>query len=300
MDFYLNRNAASTRIIQRCVQCVKGSPEERTMLNVTASVVFYHNEIEDIVPLLKCLQQNKHVLHWVAVDNGSSNEIRDAVQVMGGVYVRTGRNLGFGRGHNLALKQLAGVNAPYHLILNPDITFGADALGSLASVMDSHPNVGLVMPKVLYPDGSNQYLCKLLPTPIDLLLRRFLPGPWKRFVEKRTASYELRALDYDAPAYVPTLSGCFMFTRRSVLDAVGGFDERFFLYMEDVDLCRRVLAVSKLLYWPGVTVQHIHQMGSYRNRKLLFLHIRSAIQYFNKWGWLHDPARRALNTRVFD
>ena len=259
------------------------------------SIVVYSGTLADVNQLLNNLQNDQHVLRWIVVDNGSSDEIRDAVQAMGGVYVRPGKNLGFGRGHNLALKQLAGVDAPYHLILNPDIVFDGDALGRLADVMDSHPDVGLVMPKVLYPDGSNQYLCKLLPAPIDLVLRRFLPGPLKRVAQKRTASYELRFLDSNTPAYVPSLSGCFMFARRSVLEAVGGFDERFFLYMEDVDLCRRMLAVSRLLYWPGVTVEHVHQMGSYRNRKLLFLHIRSAIQYFNKWGWIRDSTRAQIN-----
>jgi GT2 family glycosyltransferase len=209
--------------------------------------------------------------------------------------VRPGRNVGYGSGHNLALKALAGVNAPYHLILNPDIVFHADSLAKLADVMESHRDVGLVMPRVLYPDGSHQRLCKLLPAPIDLVLRRFLPGPLKVLVRERTAMYELHCLNPDAPAYVPSLSGCFMFTRRSVLEAVGGFDERFFLYMEDVDLCRRMLKISKLLYWPGVTVEHVHQMGSYRNRKLLFMHIRSAIQYFNKWGWIRDSARKQAN-----
>ncbi len=262
---------------------------------VTVSIVVYSGTLADVNQLLNNLQNDQHVLRWIVVDNGSSDEIRDAVQAMGGVYVRPGKNLGFGRGHNLALKQLAGVDAPYHLILNPDIVFDGDALGRLADVMDSHPDVGLVMPKVLYPDGSNQYLCKLLPAPIDLVLRRFLPGPLKRVAQKRTASYELRFLDSNTPAYVPSLSGCFMFARRSVLEAVGGFDERFFLYMEDVDLCRRMLAVSRLLYWPGVTVEHVHQMGSYRNRKLLFLHIRSAIQYFNKWGWIRDSTRAQIN-----
>ncbi len=274
---------------------MKGFPEEQPMPNITVSIVLHKCSVADIAPLLEGLQQDQHVLRWVVVDNGSSDEIRDAVQAMGGVYVSAGKNLGFGRGHNLALKQLAGVDAPYHLILNPDITFDADALGRLASVMDSHPEVGLVMPKVLYPDGSIQYLCKLLPAPIDLVLRRFLPGPLKRITQKRIASFDLRDLDYDVPAYVPSLSGCFMFARRSVLDAVGGFDERFFLYMEDVDLCRRMLAVSRLLYWPGVTVEHVHQMGSYRNRKLLLWHIHSAIKYFNKWGWIWDSKRTEIN-----
>jgi hypothetical protein len=265
------------------------------MANLTVSVIVFETRLREVESLLFKLSVEQSILRWIVVDNGGSNEIRDAVRTMGGIYVRTDRNLGFARGHNLAMKQLAGVDAPYHLILNPDITFDADALGRLAGVMDSHPDVGLVMPKVLYPDGSNQYLCKLLPAPIDLVLRRFLPGPWKDIARKRAALYELRFLDSDAPAFVPSLSGCFMFARRSVLEALGGFDERFFLYMEDVDLCRRMLGVSKLLYWPGVTVKHVHQMGSYRNRKLLFLHIRSAIQYFNKWGWIWDNKRKHIN-----
>jgi GT2 family glycosyltransferase len=262
---------------------------------ITASIVIYHNSLSRIQGLLGLLQQETCIEHWVVVDNGGSDEIRDAAQGMGGNYVRPGKNLGFGGGHNLALKQLAGVDAPYHLILNPDIVFDVDALGRLADVMDSHPDVGLVMPKVLYPDGSHQYLCKLLPAPIDLVFRRFLPGPWKGLGRKRTTLYELRFLDSDTPAYVPSLSGCFMFARRSVLEAVGGFDERFFLYMEDVDLCRRMLGISRLLYWPDVTVEHVHQMGSYRSRKLLFLHMRSAVQYFNKWGWIRDSTRKQIN-----
>src|SRR5487761_1517761 len=186
------------------------------MANLTVSAVVFDTELREIQFLLNQLSENKCVKRWVVVDNGSSDAIRDAVQGMGGIYVRPRKNLGFGGGHNLALKQLAGVEAPYHLILNPDIVFDGDALGRLADVMDSHPDVGLVMPKVLYPDGSNQYLCKLLPAPIDLVLRRFLPGPWKDRARKRTALYELRFLDSDTPAYVPSLSGCFMFARRSV------------------------------------------------------------------------------------
>ncbi len=270
------------------------------MANLTVSVVVFNTKLQEVLSLFNRLCADKCIERWIVVDNGASDEIRDSVRAMGGLYVRTEGNIGFGRAHNLALKELAGADAPYHLILNPDIAFDIDALDGLACVMESHPNVGLAMPKVLYPDGSIQYLCKLLPAPIDLVLRRFLPGRLKHLAQKRIASYELRNLDYDSPAYVPSLSGCFMFARRSVLDVVGGFDERFFLYMEDVDLCHRMGEVSRLLYWPGVTVAHVHQMGSYRSRKLLLLHIRSAVRYFNKWGWMYDPIRRALNARTFD
>jgi GT2 family glycosyltransferase len=251
---------------------------------ITVGIVIYKTEARDLNPLFSVLREHKLVSSWVVVDNGSSDEIRDTVARMGGTYIRPGKNIGFGSGHNLALKSLDSLTCPYHLILNPDIMFDGSVLEGLIRVMESHPEVGLLMPKVVYPDGRS-----------DLALRRFLPGRLSHLAKKRTAIYELHDLDYDSPAYVPSLSGCFMLIRKSVFKAVGGFDERFFLYMEDVDLCRRMSIVSKLLYWPGVTVKHVHQMGSYRDRKLLLLHIKSAIQYFNKWGWIVDGYRRRVN-----
>jgi hypothetical protein len=162
-------------------------------------------------------------------------------------------------------------------------------------VMDARRTVGLIMPKVIYPDGATQHLCKLLPTPLDVVLRRFAPGALQRLTRERMERYELRAMDTDQPAEVPFLSGCFMFTRRSVLNLLGGFDERYFLYMEDIDLCRRFSAVSRLLYWPSVSVTHEHQRGSHKSMKLMFRHVRAAIVYFNKWGWLFDPIRKQTN-----
>jgi hypothetical protein len=105
----------------------------------------------------------------------------------------------------------------------------------------------------------------------------------------------MKFFDYSRPVYVPVLSGCFMFTRRSVFDRVGGFDERFFLYMEDIDLCRRMGDISRLLFWPGITVTHGHAQGSYKHAHLLRVHIRAAIAYFNKWGWFNDPDRDLRN-----
>ena len=262
---------------------------------VTVSIVIYKTRLSDVYDLFTVLRSHELVESWVVVDNDASDAVREAVEEAGGIYVRTGKNIGFGAGHNVALKFLDSSACPYHIILNPDIKFDGSRLERLIEVMELQPDIGLLMPKVVYPDGRNQYLCKLLPTPADLLLRRFLPRRFSSLARKRTARYELHSLDYNAPAYVPSLSGCFMLLRMSVLKAVGGFDERFFLYMEDVDLCRRISTVSRLLYWPGVTVEHTHQMGSYRSKKLLFLHIRSAIQYFNKWGWVVDTYRGRTN-----
>jgi GT2 family glycosyltransferase len=262
---------------------------------VTASIVLYNHSPEDVGPLFEEFVKDEALSSWVVVDNGGSEEACALAEAKGAVCLRPGRNLGYGAAHNLALRSLAGNATPYHLILNPDIRLPDRSLSDLAAVMDAMGDVGLVMPRVLYPDGSTQYLCKLLPTPLDLLLRRFAGGPLRWLFGGRMNRYDMKDFDYSRPVYVPVLSGCFMFARRSVLDAVGGFDERFFLYMEDTDLCRRIGDHSRLLFWPQVTVSHSHTQGSYKDHSLLLLHIRSAITYFNKWGWLRDPARDTRN-----
>jgi GT2 family glycosyltransferase len=262
---------------------------------VTVSIVLYNHNVQDVRELFEDLARDATIAEWVVVNNGGSDGACAVAKSLGANCLNPGRNLGYGAAHNLALRSLANTAAPFHLILNPDIQLQSGVFVELGAVMDSMPQVGLLMPHVLYPDGSKQYLCKLLPTPLDLILRRFAVGPLRWFFGRRMARYEMRHCEYSRPMFVPVLSGCFMFTRRSVLESIGGFDERFFLYMEDTDLCRRIGEVSRLLFWPWTTVTHHHAQGSYKSLSLLRLHIQAAMEYFNKWGWWHDPVRDARN-----
>ncbi len=268
--------------------------------SVTASVVLYGHRLDETRNLFERLSTDPAIARWAVIDNGGSAEALDHALSLGALCLRPGRNLGYGAAHNLALLNLADVGAEYHVILNPDIMLGNRSLTELAAVMNTRPDVGLLMPRVVYPDGSIQLLCKLLPAPFDLLLRRFAPAFVKKLARKRIATFNLQNFDYKTPVSVPFLSGCFMFARRSVLDAVNGFDERFFLYMEDVDLCRRMATRSGLVYWPQVTVTHEHKMESYKNYRVLLLHLRSAITYFNKWGWIFDSKRRDINRATIE
>lgn len=261
---------------------------------VTASVVLYHHNPRQVLGLFEALTRDPALSEWVVVDNGGSGAACELATELGARCIRPDRNVGFGSAHNLAVRSLTTLSR-YHLIVNPDISLRENTLSELTAIMDATPDVGVVMPRVLNSDGSVQHLCKLLPTPLDLVLRRFGSGPWSRLFQVRMNRYDMRTFDYSRAVYVPVLSGCFMFIRRSVLEDVGGFDERFFLYMEDVDLCRRIGSVARLLFLPWVEVTHGYAQGSYKSARLLCVHIEAAIAYFNKWGWIYDPERSARN-----
>ncbi|MGA1863053.1 glycosyltransferase family 2 protein [Deferribacter thermophilus] len=263
---------------------------------INLSIVLYCNsadQIKKVIIKLKTVKLNKIYL----IDNSPTDELRELSKLDKRItYIFNNTNLGFGKGHNIALRKSVNENISYHLVLNPDVYFEEGILEELYNFMEKNPDVGLVMPKVLYPDGSLQYLCKLLPTPFDLFGRRFLNfGPFKKFIEKRNEIYELRFTGYDNIMEVPYLSGCFMFIRTKVLVKIGLFDERFFMYLEDTDLSRRIHKVSKTIYYPYVHIYHEYGKGSYKNLKLLRYHIDSSIKYFNKWGWLKDDERDKIN-----
>ena len=183
---------------------------------------------------------------------------------------------------------------PYHLVLNPDVVFDPSIINELLEYMEGHTSIGSLMPKIYYPNGDLQYLCKLVPAPMDLFGRRFLP---KWMMKKRKRRFELYDSGYSTIMNVPYLSGCFMLLRTSTLEDVGLFDERFFLYPEDIDLTRRIHKKYKTIFYPYVSVIHEYGRGSYKSMKLLYFHIVNMCRYFNKWGWFFDKERKEINAR---
>jgi GT2 family glycosyltransferase len=272
------------------------------MTDLSVSIVLYHNKKEQVEKAIYSVLNTDLKIRLFLLDNSTYDDLKSLSNIDSRIeYIFNNANLGFGKAHNIALKKSIKKNIPYHLVLNPDVYFEEGVLEELYNFMENNPDVGLVMPKVLYPDGTLQYLCKLLPTPLDLFGRRFLNfGPFKKIVEKRNEVYELRFTGYDKIMEVPYLSGCFMFIRTEVLKKVGLFDERFFMYLEDTDLSRRIHRVSKTVYYPEVSIYHEYGKGSYKNPKLLKYHLDSAIKYFNKYGWLFDKERDEINKKTLE
>ena len=254
----------------------------------------YRNRAEEVREAIGSFLSTGLKVRLYLVDNSPDDRLGTVCNDERVTYVFNGRNLGFGAGHNVALRASVG-EAACHVVVNPDVYFGGGVLEGLLEFMRNRPRVGAVMPKILNPDGSIQYLCKKLPTPVDLALRRFLPEALKPLVERRQAWYELRDQDYTRMLSVPVLSGCFLMMNREALSEVGLFDERYFMYLEDVDLCRRIRRRYRTIYLPEVSIYHHYGKQSYRRLRPFFHHTVSAVRYFQKWGWFSDAERIRIN-----
>lgn len=280
---------------------------------ITASIVTYNHHLLDFEPVLRSLFASPVDIVYIVDHSDTMLELKAelqeyAVKVLQGepqlrekrkagfqlIYIPQ-ENTGYGGGHNVALHAAKERGSEFHLVVNPDIWFGPEVIPALVNYMHEHPDTGNIMPKVLYPNGSIQRLAKMLPAPMDMLGRLCLPN---FLINRRNNKFELRQSGFTKTMNVPFLSGCFMFLRTSILDTVGYFDERFFLYGEDVDFSRRIYRQYKNIYLTDVTIYHTFTRGSRKSLRLLLIHIISMAKYFNKWGWLRDKERRRINNEV--
>lgn len=224
----------------------------------------------------------------VVLDNGSVDGTLAAVRRMAAedsrvAVIANPRNEGFSKGNNRILQM---VNSTYHVFCNPDITVTAGALETLIRFLRGRPDVAIVCPRVHFEDGRLQPLNKRHPTVSDLFLRRFMPSPLQRYFAGRMRRYDMLDRGYDESYDVPFVSGAFMLCRTQILRSLGGFDTRFFLYLEDADLSRRVQQSGwRTVYCPEAVVLHEWRRDAHRNYRGMLLFCASAVRYFNKWGW---------------
>jgi hypothetical protein len=265
---------------------------------IVASIVLYKNDRIQLLNAINSFLNTSFNVRLILVDNSPTDDLRNIIFDKRCEYFHNPNNPGFGSSHNFAIKNYVNYSK-YHLILNPDIFYSSGVIEELLTFMNKNNDVGLVMPKVLYPNGDIQYLCKLLPTPYDWIGRRF--NPFKSLVEKRNRLFELQFTNYDKIMEVPYLSGCFMFLRTESIKKIGYFDEKIFMYGEETDLCRRLISGGfKTIFYPMVSVVHEFQKGSHKSIRLTWIGIKSAIYYFNKWGWFFDFERKKINRFILE
>ena len=202
-------------------------------------------------------------------------------------------NLGMGGGNNLGI---AAAKSEYILILNPDTILGKDSITILLTYLKNHPEVGLIGPKLLYPDGSLQLSCSNFPQFFIPILRRTFLGD---YFKKIRDSFTMNDFDHNSIKEVDWLMGsCLMFRKKQATptgeEFWPRFDERYFMYFEDTDLARTFKSKKlKVIYNPGAVVIHDHARESAKyawyiaifTDRLAWIHISSWIKYFIKWGF---------------
>ncbi|MEK7672806.1 MAG: glycosyltransferase family 2 protein [Patescibacteria group bacterium] len=200
--------------------------------------------------------------------------------------VEPGRNLGYGAGHNFAAREAKG---KYLLILNTDITVEPDTLQKLVDYMEEHKDVGMVGPKLMYHDGRIQQSCRRHFKIFDLFIKRsFLKKMWP--FKQRYRRYIMGDFNHSSTQVVDLITGAFMVMPRELFEKINGFDERYFMFMEDFDLCRKTQdAGYKVVYYPEAVAVHYHKRlsdGSWFKlpfKKVFWFHFHSAIKYHWKW-----------------
>jgi GT2 family glycosyltransferase len=258
-------------------------------MQLTASLVLYKNNPEIVIQTIKSLFGTPIEIKLLVVDNSPTDELKkifdDFQEYDIDYYFNNGINVGFGQGHNFAISKVKKYD--YHLVINPDIYFESKVILDLIYYLNDNLDIGLIQPKILYPHGELQYLCKRNPTILALFIRGFIPnklasqGMFKLYMDW----YEMRETRYDKIMDVCYLSGCFMLFRRQYLEEIGYFDENFFLYFEDADITMRMAEKYRTVFYPNTYIYHYWARGSHTSLKLTWVTIQSAFYYFSKYGW---------------
>ena len=206
------------------------------------------------------------------------------------------KNRGFAAGNNEGLRRARGA---YVLIMNADIVVRDGGIHALVQFLDTHPHVGIVGPRLLNPDGTLQYSCYRFPHLFIPLYRR-TPLGYFSFARRHVARYCMEEMNHAVAHPVDWLLGACLLIRRNALSAVGCMDERYFLYFEDIDWCRRFWERGwEVWYAPQAALTHFHQRLSAEATGLSTLfsfatraHIVSGIKYFWKWRHHHSTEKQ--------
>ncbi len=201
-------------------------------------------------------------------------------------YLLNKKNLGYGKAINKLVSKIRDL-PDYIGILNQDLSWEKGTFEKLLAWLKLNKNVSLAVPKILNRQGEMQKLCKRNPTVLALLSRRFIPSCIKpKWLKKYDRWFVMDDFNYNDIFEVPYLSGCCMLVRTDAFNGVGGFDENYFLYLEDADLSRSLSQFGRCLHLPIAEVVHNWGRGNYEHINLMFINIHSALMYFSKWGWV--------------
>jgi len=279
----LARTQASRRLAVSPVGEVNHSKERQLLLLLVA----YHPSQREVEQLQACLAELPPQMGYaVVVNDHHPGEPVEQLAPGADGFLANPDNPGYGRAVNRLVAHL-GQLPPYIGVLNTDLSWPSGTFEQLLGWLQQHPQVSLAVPQILDEDGSPQKLCKQNPTVLGLFSRRFLPD-WLKptWLKRYDRWYVMADKDYQKVFEVPYLSGCCMLIRSEAFRRAGGFDERYFLYLEDADLTRSLARQGRCVHLPVAGVVHGWGRGNYHNLGLMAVNLISAWHYLRKWGWV--------------
>ncbi|KZR84306.1 glycosyltransferase family 2 protein [Synechococcus sp. MIT S9504] len=262
------------------------SEAEAPLRSLILLLVAFHPSKQEVNCLNTCLRSLPATIGYaVVVNDYLPGEPIDLLAENADSWLCNSDNPGYGRAVNRLVKTLP--NIPKYLgVLNTDLQWTKGTFATMTSWMDQNPDVVLAAPQILDPLGNEQKLCKRNPTVLGLLSRRFIPDWFKPgWLKRYDRWYVMADSSYDDQFDVPYLSGCCMVMQSKPFLQSGGFDERYFLYLEDADLTREMSLWGRCQHFSSAYVVHSWGRGNYKSLRLMVVNVQSAWRYFCKWGW---------------
>lgn len=250
-------------------------------IKISASIVLYKEDLKELQKTIICFLNTNLSKKLYLIDNTPNKQFQNVFNQQEIEYIGVGKNIGFGAGHNIVLEKIKK-HSNFHLILNPDVTFSKETIPNLILQLEANEKISMIAPKVFFPNGDHQFSCRRYPTILELFARRvpFFKSVFKKTIDK--GIYKDKNLDI--PFFAEYLTGCFQLYKTSDFIILNGFDKRYFLYMEDVDICKKIDTLAKLkLFYPKEKIEHVLKRGSEKRAKLFFRHLFSVVKYFMKW-----------------
>jgi GT2 family glycosyltransferase len=244
-------------------------------------VVVTWNNVEIIRHCLNSLLglSREHGLEVIVVDNASSDGTPDVVQheFPQATLIRNAENFGFARGNNIGIEASTG---RYVCLINSDVIVTEGCLEELLQYMEAHPDIGVVGPKMILPDGSVGRSCMGFPTIANWLWRALALDLFFR-TSRRFGAYLMPYFQYTCTTDVEVLTGWFWVVRRLAMKEVGLLDERFFMYAEDIDWCKRFKDAGwRVVFYPHASAVHYCAASSSRAPTRFYIEMRRAnLQY---------------------
>ena len=261
------------------------------MPTLSASIVVYTGAPEAMTAAQSVLKYTRRYdLTLYLIDNASpdgSGEVLERALERGVLscrpnqhveVIRSFENRGFGSGHNLVRDDLT---SDYHFILNPDILIESDVLSDMADWMEGHPYAVMARPGLRFPSGEVQVL-PLRRCSVRALVYRQLP--FLKFWKKYNDRYVMADVDLTVPTRIEFCTGSFAMLRTRVFQKIGGFDEKYFMYVEDADLTQKACKEGEVYILPQFRAIHVWHRAAHNDWSHFKMQFRSMLRYFFKWG----------------